>query len=631
MPFTKLQFKPGINRETTFYANEGGWYDGDKIRFRFGMPEKIGGWVRKSSNSFLGRCRALHPWVSLAGDKYLGVGTTEKYYIESGGTFYDITPIRATTAAGDVTFSATNGSSTLTVSDTAHGAIVGDYVTFSGAVQATGSITSAMLNQEYKIASVIDDDSYTVKAREVATLASITVDGQYTPTEVTWDGSTGAIGGSATVGAYQINIGLDTAIFGTGWGAGPWGSDGWGEANTSGVETSLRLWSHDNFGEDLVFNVRDGEIYYWDATNGLSTRAVDITTLVGATDSPTVAKQVLVSDRDRHLIAFGCNPEATTPKVQDPLVIRFSSQESLTDWETTATNTAGQLRIGSGSEIITAVETRQQILVFTDESLYAMQYLGFPYTFGINLISENTNIIGPNSAVAVDDAVFWMGLTEFYSFQGSVQRIPCTVRDYVFDNINREQSEKIICGLNSENAEIWWYYCSSGSEDLDRYVIYNYQEQAWYYGNLSRTAWVDRGINDFPIAAAPDGYLYEHERGFDDGSTNPPTAIAANIQSSPIDIGEGDQFMFITRVLPDVNFLNSSSGSPTATLTLTARNYPQTSDSGRTTDITVTSAQKQNQVRMRGRNVELKIASTQTATTWRLGATRIDLRPDGRR
>lgn len=631
MPFTKLQFKPGINRETTFYANEGGWYDGDKIRFRFGMPEKIGGWVRKSNNSFLGKCRALHPWVSLAGDKYLGVGTTEKYYIESGGTFYDITPIRATTAAGDVTFSATNGSSTLTVSDTAHGAIVGDYVTFSGAVQATGSITSAMLNQEYKIESVIDDDSYTIKAREVATLASITVDGQYTPTEVTWDGTTGAIGGSATVGAYQINIGLDTAIFGTGWGAGPWGSDGWGEANTSGVETSLRLWSHDNFGEDLVFNVRDGEIYYWDATNGLSTRAVDITTLAGATDSPTVAKQVLVSDRDRHLIAFGCNPEATTPKVQDPLVIRFSSQESLTDWETTATNTAGQLRIGSGSEIITAVETRQQILVFTDESLYAMQYLGFPYTFGINLISENTNIIGPNSAVAVDDAVFWMGLTEFYSFQGSVQRLPCTVRDFVFDDINREQSEKVTCGLNSENAEIWWYYCSSGSEDLDRYVIYNYQEQAWYYGNLSRTAWVDRGINDFPIAAAPDGYLYEHERGFDDGSTNPPTAIAANIQSSPIDIGEGDQFMFITRVLPDVNFLNSSSGSPTATLTLTARNYPQTSDTGRTTDITVTSAQKQNQVRMRGRNVELKVASAQTATTWRLGATRIDLRPDGRR
>jgi len=630
MPFTKLQFKPGINRETTFYANEGGWYDGEKIRFRFGMPEKIGGWVKKTNASFLGKCRALHPWVSLAGNKYLGVGTTEKYYVETGGAFYDITPIRATTAAGDVTFSATNGSSTLTVSDTAHGAVAGDYVTFSGAVQATGSITSAMLNQEYKIDSVIDDNSYTVLAREVATLAEITVDGQYTPTEVTWDGTTGAIGGSATVGAYQINIGLDTAIFGTGWGAGPWGSDGWGEASTATVETSLRLWSHDNFGEDLVFNIRDGELYYWDASSGVSSRAVALDSLSGATDTPVIAKQVIVSDRDRHVIAFGCDPELGGG-VQDPLAIRFSSQESLTDWATTATNTAGQLRIGSGSEIVAAVETRQQILVFTDESLYAMQYLGFPYTFGINLISENTNIIGPNSAVAVDDAVFWMGLTEFYSFQGSVQRMPCTVRDFVFDDINREQSEKIICGLNSENAEIWWYYCSSDSEDLDRYVIYNYQEQAWYYGTLSRTAWVDRGINDFPIAAAPDGYLYEHERGFDDGSTNPPTAIAANIQSSPIDIGEGDQFMFITRVLPDVNFLNSSSGSPTATLTLTARNYPQTSDTGRTTDITVTSAQKQNQVRMRGRNVELKVASTQTATTWRLGATRIDLRPDGRR
>ena len=633
MPLTKLQFKPGVNRETTSYTNEGGWFDVDKVRFRFGMPEKIGGWEKFTGSSYLGTARAMHPWVALDNSRLIGIGTSLKYYInQDGGLFNDITPIRNTTAAGDVTFSATSGSSTITVTDTNHGCVVNDFMTFSGATGLGGNITADVLNQKYYVVSVVDDNNYTITARTAGTtIADITVDGALAPTEVDADGSDTGNGGSACVAAYQVSVGLDTTATGAGWGVGTWGRGAWGSAATTPIVTNtLRIWSHDNFGEDLVFNIRDGELYYWDASSGVSSRAVALDSLSGATDTPVIAKQVIVSDRDRHVIAFGCDPELGGG-VQDPLAIRFSSQESLTDWATTATNTAGQLRIGSGSEIVAAVETRQQILVFTDESLYAMQYLGFPYTFGINLISENTNIIGPNSAVAVDDAVFWMGLTEFYSFQGSVQRMPCTVRDFVFDDINREQSEKIICGLNSENAEIWWYYCSSDSEDLNRYVIYNYQEQAWYYGTLSRTAWVDRGINDFPIAAAPDGYLYEHERGFDDGSTNPPTAIAANIQSSPIDIGEGDQFMFITRVLPDVNFLNSSSGSPTATLTLTARNYPQTSDTGRTTDITVTSAQKQNQVRMRGRNVELKVASAQTATTWRLGATRIDLRPDGRR
>lgn len=630
MPLSKIQLKPGINREVTSYTNEGGWYDGNKIRFRFGFPEKIGGWVRKSSKSFLGFCRALHPWVTLSNEQYIGVGTSLKYYVERGGGYNDITPIRATTVAGDVTFAATDGSSTLTVSDTAHGAVAGDFVTFSGAVSLGGQITADILNQEYEIDSIVDDDTYTITARAVATVADITIDGQYTPTPVLADSSDSGDGGAAVVGAYQINVGLDTAVSGAGWGVGTWSRGAWGSASNQPIVTNqLRLWSHDNFGEDLLMNVRDGGLYYWDASGGLTSRAVDLSSLAGANTTPTVAKQVLVSDRDRHVLAFGCDPQAT-PGTQDPLTIRFSSQESLTDWAATATNSAGELRLGSGSEIVRAVETRQQILVFTDTTLYAMQYLGPPFTFGVGSISENISILSPNSVVAVDDNVFWMGNSEFYIYSGRVENLPCSVRDYVFDDFNQDQALKVTAALNSANTEVWWLYPSAGSETNDRYVVFNYGEKVWYYGTLPRTAWIDRGIFDNPIAASTDHYLYFQELGFDDGSTNPASAITAYVESSPIDIGDGQQFMFISRLLPDLSFLNSTNGAPTATFTTAVRNYQQGSFNPSTTS-TFTPSTEQFFLRLRGRQMTMRVGSTDEGMTWRLGSPRYDIRPDGRR
>ena len=696
MPLTKLQFRPGINREITSYSNEGGWFDCDKVRFRYGFPEKIGGWLRLSATTFLGTCRALHPWVALDGSRYLGVGTHLKYYINEGGAYRDVTPIRATTAAGDVTFAASantlsagidaiqttvpltsstnfpdsglvqigaeqiryaalsgnnlvgvtrgvNGTipashlsgadvdcATLIVSDTAHGALDNDFVTFSGAVSLGSQITAAILNQEYQIVSIVDDDTYLIEARTVATISEITTTSGLNPTPVFADSSDSGDGGASVVGAYQINTGLDTTITGNGWGAGSWGRGTWGSSfSLAVVGAQLRIWSHDNFGEDLLYNVRDGGVFYWDKTSGVTSRGVALSSLSGASSTPTVAKQIMVSDTDRHVIAFGCDSEAS-PGVQDPLLIRFSSQESLTDWAAQATNTAGELRLGSGSEIVTAAETRQQILVFTDTSLYAMQYLGPPFTFGVQLISENITMGGPLTAMAVDDQVFWMGLSEFYVYNGAVQRLPCSVRDYVFEDMNLGQMEKVTAALNSENSEIWWFYPSAASEENDRYVIYNYMEQAWYYGNLARTAWIDRGIEDFPVAAAPDHFLYNHEFGFDDGSTSPASAISAFITSSPIDLGDGENFVFVRRLLPDVSFRNSSAPVPEIDITTRVRNY---TDTGylRTTTSTVTTSTEQIHLRLRGRQFGVQVASDETGVAWRLGSLRYDLQTDGKR
>jgi hypothetical protein len=696
MPLTKLQFRPGINREITSYSNEGGWFDCDKVRFRYGFPEKIGGWLRLSATTFLGTCRALHPWVALDGSRYLGVGTHLKYYINEGGGYSDITPIRDTTAAGDVTFAAAantlsagisavqltipltsstgfppsgliqigseqiryatitgndlegitrgvNGTlpashlsgaavdcATLTVSDTAHGALDNDFVTFSGAVSLGSQITADVLNQEYQIVSIVDVDNYLIEARAVATIPDITTSGGLNPAPVFADSSDTGDGGAAVIGAYQINTGLDTTITGNGWGAGTWGRGTWGSGASLLVSGSqLRIWSHDNFGEDLLYNVRDGGIYYWDKSSGTTARGVALSSLVGANTTPTVAKQVLVSDRDRHILAFGCDPENDIG-VQDPLLIRFSSQESLTDWASTATNTAGDLRLGSGSQIVAAVETRQQILVFTDTSLYAMQYLGPPFTFGVQLISENITKGGPLTAIAVDDQVFWMGLSEFYVYNGAVQRLPCTVRDYVFEDMNLAQMEKVTAALNSENSEIWWFYPSAASQENDRYVIYNYLEQAWYYGNLARTCWVDRGIEDFPIAAAPDHFLYNHEFGFDDGSTSPASAINAFVSSSPLDLAEGQQFTFVRRLLPDVSFRNSSAPVPSIDITTRVRNFTGASFLTTTTS-TIGTDTDQVHLRLRGRQVSIEVSSDEAGVAWRLGSLRYDLQPDGRR
>jgi hypothetical protein len=630
MPLTKLKFRPGINREVTSYSNEGGWYDCDMIRFRYGVPEKIGGWQQASSSTFLGTCRALHTYVSLAGDVYTGAGTNLKYYLYLGGAFTDITPLRSTTSAGDVTFARVGvGDATLTVTDTNHGAVANDFVTYSGAASLGGNIIAAVLNQEYQIASVTDASTYTIEAKDTSGNAVLAASGD------------SGNGGGSTVGKYQINTGLDSTVFGTGWGTSTWGRGTWGSSSTLTVSDTLRLWSHDNFGEDLIFNVRDGGIYYWDTSaKTLGTdRAVTLASLDTDSAIPTIAKQVLVSDRDRHIVAFGCDGE-TTIGTQDPLLIRFSDAESTTTWNALATNSAGELRVGSGSEIICAVETRQQIIVFTDSSLHAMQFLGPPFTFGISQLSENITIMGPMAAKAVDDTIFWMGQEDFYVFDGRVQKLPCAVRSYIFDDFNVAQNQKVFAALNSTFDEVWWFYPSGDSTEIDKYVIYNYQDKAWSYGSLARTAWLDRGINDYPLATGTDYYLYNHEFGLDDGSTNPPCAISSHIESSQIDIGDGERFAFIRRLIPDVTFGGSTATSPTATFTLKTRNFPGgaylSSDNSSVTQTEAATStvveQFTNQafVRLRGRSFALRVASSGEQVQWRLGSPRVEVRQDGR-
>lgn len=621
MPITSLKFRPGINREITSYSNEGGFFDCDKVRFNAGFPEKIGGWVKQSSNTYQGTARALHNWISLDGSNYMGVGTHLKYYIEEGGEFNDITPTRKT-STNSITFSASDGSSTITVTDSSHGAVVNDFVTISGAVTLGGLVTADILNAEHQITKVVDGNSYEIVV------------------SVTANSSDTGNGGSGVDGIYQINVGLDTSVGGNGWGAGGYGgvnadlsTFGWGQAAASGTTSTIRLWSHDNFGEDLLINPKDGAIFYWDKSNGTSTRAVNITSLSGSSDAPTIAKQVLVSDLDRHVIVFGANTLGTS--VQDPLLIRFGSQESLTDFTPTATNTAGDLRLSSGSTFVQAVETKQQILVFTDRSLFSMRFIGPPFTFGLQELSKNITIASPKAAVAVDDAVFWMGKDNFYVYGGQTQQLPCTVRDKVFLDFNNQQQDKVIAGVNSKYGEIWWFYPSSASEENDKYVIYNYLEKVWYYGTLSRTAWHDRGIRRFPIAAGS-SYLYEHENGNDDDES----AMTATVESSQIDIGDGYQFSFIKQLIPDITFDGSTSttGNPTVNFTLQARKGPgslySNTSSGSSTR-TATSPVEQFtdllNVRLRGRSFNMKLESTEQGVAWKLGTPRVDVRPDGRR
>jgi hypothetical protein len=639
MPLTKLEFRPGINRETTSYANEGGWFDCDKIRFRGPVPEKIGGWVQKTVlNSFLGTSRALHAFVSLSGDIFTGIGTTVKYYIEEGGTYNDVTPIRLTTAAGDVTFAASNGSSTITVTEESHGAVANDFVTFSGAASLGGNITANVLNQEYQITEIVNGNSYKIEARTESTIPAITVNGSLSPTLVTASASDSGNGGGSVVGTYQVNSGLDTTVLGTGWGASTWGRGTWGSsASIAATGAQLRIWTHDSFGEDLLINIRNGDIFRFDTSAGVTTRAVSLSSISSDATTPTIAKQVMVSDRDRHVIVFGCDGE-TSIGTQDPLLIRFSSQESLTTWKSEVTNTAGELRLGSGSEIVTAVETRQQILVFTDVSLHAMQFIGPPFTFGISQLSENITIQGPLAAKAVDDFVFWMGKNDFYVYSGQVQKLPCSVKAYVFNDFNTAQSEKVFAALNSSFSEIWWFYCSSSADEVDRYVIYNYETKLWYFGTLSRTAWIDRGINDNPIAASTTGRLFLHEVDDDDGSTDPATAITAYVESSQLSIGEGNNFVFLRRLIPDVTFDGSTASGPSANFTLKTRrfpgaNYDQTNTEAITRSATVPVEQftTEKDVRLRGRSFALRVESTAAGVKWRLGVPRVDVRQDGRR
>jgi len=621
MPLTSLKFRPGINREITSYSNEGGFFDCEKVRFYAGFPEKIGGWIKQSDNTYQGTARALHNWVALDGSNFLGVGTHLKYYIEEGGNFNDITPTRKT-STNSITFSASNGSAELTVTDSSHGAVANDFVTISSAVSLGGNITASVLNTEHQITSVVNANSYKITVSATA------------------NSSDSGNGGSGVDGVYQINVGLDTGVGGNGWGAGGYGgvnSDlttfGWGEAASSGTTAELRLWTHDNFGEDLLINPRDGAIFHWDKTNGTGAAAVNITSLSGSSDAPTIAKQVLVSDIDRHLIVFGANTIGTS--TQDPLLIRFGSQESLTDFTPTATNTAGDLRLSSGSTFVQAVETKQQILVYTDRSLFSMRFIGPPFTFGLQELSKNITIMSPKAAVAVDDAVFWMGKDNFYVYGGQTQQIPCTVRDKVFLDFNTVQSDKVVAGVNSKWGEIWWFYPSASSDENDKYVIYNYLEKLWYYGSLSRTAWHDRGIRQFPIAAGSP-HLFEHENGNDDDGS----AMTASVESSQIDIGDGYNFSFIKQLIPDIKFDGSTSttGNPSATFTLQARKGPGSTyanNSGGTSTRTSTTPVEQFtdliNVRLRGRSFNMKLESTEQGVAWKLGTPRVDIRPDGRK
>ena len=640
MPLTKLQFRPGVNRETTSYTNEGGWFDCDKIRFRFGTPEKIGGWAKKSGRSYLGTARALHPFVALDGTQFLGVGTHLKYYVDEGGGFNDITPLRVSTAAGDVVFSATNGSSTITATDSNHGALAGDFVTFSGAVSLGGTITAAVLNQEYEIVTVTSVNAYTFVARTVSTIADNTVDGVLVYVPVVANSSDSGNGGGSIIGAYQVNIGLDTTVSGTGWGAGTWGRDTWGSSASLLVSGStLRIWTHDNLGEDLLINVRDAGIFYWDksARSAPFLPAQALSDLSSDTTTPTIAKQVLVSDVDRHTIVFGCDAQNDIG-VQDPLLIRFSDQANPLVWQSLATNTAGDLRLGSGSEIIMAVETKQQIMVWTDSSLHAMQFIGPPFTFGITQVAENITIASPLSAAAVDDNIYWMGVEDFYIYSGQVQKLPCSVRSYVFDDFNSAQSEKVCAGVNSSFSEIWWFYPSASSAENDKYVVFNYQEQVWYYGELNRTAWLDRGITSNPVGASTDNYLYLQESGFDDGSTSPVSAVTSYIESSQMDIGDGDHFVFLKRLIPDITFADSTATAPSANFTLEARNFPgenyTNSDTNpviRSSTVPVEQFTNVVNLRLRGRSFALKVESVNTGVGWRLGSPRVDMQQDGRR
>ena len=623
MTLQKAVFNPGINREGTDYSNEGGWFDVNLVRFRKGYPEKFGGWTKNTPNTFLGTCRALHPWVSLGGAKYLGLGTTWKYYIEEGSNFNDVTPIRATTAAGDVTFAATDGSSTITVSDTAHGAVMNDFVTFSGAVSLGGNITDAVLNQEYQIVSVTTD-TYTITAKDT--------DGN----TITANSSDTGNGGSSTVGTYQINVGLDVYVPGTGWGLNGWGEGTFGSATALSVVNQLRLWTHDHFGENLIMNVRGGGIYQWTENDGVETRAVDMSGISGANLVPTVGLQVITSEKDRHLIVLGADPlnDAGTARTGtvDPMLIAFSDQEDNLQFEPLITNTAGSLRLSSGSSIIGAVKSRQEILVWTDTALYSMQFVGPPFTFAVNLVNEGTGLVGPKAAVTAPSAIYWMGYNNFYSYNGSVQTIPCNVHNYVFGDINLVQSFKTNAFTIADKNEVGWFYCSADSNEINRYVIYNYMENLWTYGQLSRTAWLDAGIENFP-RAVNSGYLYEQEIGFDDDGS-PMTNVF--IESSDFDIGEGDQFTFIRRIIPDFKFIeNQNNGS--INIVVKTRNFPGDSLTTNSTN-QISETTQQAYVRGRARQMVLRFESNDDATNngnlgigWRLGATRIDIKPDGRR
>jgi hypothetical protein len=636
MPLKKLLFRPGVSRENTRYISENvgptgvggsysaGWYDCDKVRFRSGTPEKIGGWQRISESFFLGVCRSLWNWITIGGANLLGVGTNLKFYIENGGLYYDITPLRGSPTINNNPFVATLGSSVITVTDTAHGCFTGDFVTFSGAVGLGGNITAGVLNAEYQV-TVIDANSYTITVSAVANATDVS-------------GSPG--GGASVVAAYQINTGFEYAVPLVGWGAGGWGSGPWG-TGTSSSET-LRLWSQFNFGEDLIFGPRGGAIYYWDSSVGTGARAVNLTTLGGASDVPTIQNFVLVSDVSRFVLAFGCNDIGSA--VQNPMLIRWSDQEDAANWTPAPTNQAGSLQLSRGSEIIGAIQSRQEVVVFTDNAVYALQYLGPPDGWGAVLLGDNTSIVSQNAVAIASGVTFWMGVDKFYKYDGRVQTLRCDLRQYIFSDLDKDQYAQVFAGTNEGFNEVWWFYCSEGSDVVDKYAIYNYLEDIWYYGSMGRTAWLDSGLRDYPIAATYLKNIVDHESGVDDNSTATPTAIAATITSAEFDLDDGHNFMFLYRVLPDITFRGSEAESPTARMYMqplknSGSGYTTPPSVGgennrpitRTAVLPIEAFTGQIFTRVRARQMSVKVESTDLGVTWQLGAPRLDLRADGRR
>ena len=712
MPLTKLQFRPGVATDITSYSNEGSWVDCDKIRFRFGYPEKIGGWKSISSETYEGTARALINFVTTDSSDLMGIGTHLKYYLEQGGSYNDVTPLRLTTSAGDVTFAASNGSSTITVTEVAHNALENDFVTFSGAASLGGNVTAAVLNQEYQITNIVNANSFQITAKDTS------------GTTVTANGSDSGNGGSSVVGKYQINTGLDSAVDGTGWGGGLWGGEvsgavfttvnedldtsettitltsaasfpssgtllieselitysgkstnditgatrgalgttaathsngvtvvnatdffGWGSAAPTGTALDLRLWSHDTLGDDLLLCARDSSIFRWEKANDVTTRAIKLVSTTGGTSRsvPTIAKQVMVFPFPRHVLAFGCDDENASSTetegdgVQNPLKIRFSDSEDQLKWFAVTSgsgiNTAGGFDLGVGSTIVQAVKTRREVVVLTDTAIYSMTFIGGQSVFAANLVASNISIISPNAAVAVDDTVYWMGKNNFYIYRGTTEKLACTVELKVFGDINVSQFNKITAGANADHGEIWWFYTSASATENDRYVIYNYQTQIWYFGSLSRTAWIDKTSRSNPHAAGA-SKLFKHEDGVDDDTT----AMTPSITSAVMDIGDGENFSFVRRVVPDINFTGSEQTGVTATFTMEARTFPGTtfgaSDSGtvtRTATSPVDQYTDQLHIRLRGRAYTLKISADQLGVQWQLGSPRFDIRPDGRR
>ena len=621
MAIVKYEFKPGVNKDNTNYSNEFGWFDSNLVRFKKGLPEKIGGWAKYITAAFLGKCRALHQWVNLNGTTIIGLGTTFKYYIARGNEFVDITPIRKTNT-NTITFAASNGSSTITVTDSGnHDAQVNDFVTFSSAVSLGGNITADVLNQNYQIASITSTTVYTITAKDTS------------GNTVTANSSDSGNGGSGTDGAYEVNVGLDTTVIGTGWSTDSWGAGAWGSSSPLSAINQLRLWTHDNFGEDLVISPRAGSIYYYDESN-TDQRAVELAGKVGANKVPTKALQVIVSEKDRHLIVLGADPldaNGSRTGIIDPMLVAFSDQENALEFEALATNTAGSLRISSGAVIIGGIRAREETLIFTDNAMFSMQFIGPPFTFGVNMINEGIGCIGPKAMTNVAGGVYWMDYTGFYFYNGTVQPIQCSVQDYVFDDFNSAEPYKTFAFSNQEFNEVGWFYCSEGSAEIDRYVVYNYFERAWVVGQLERHAWLDAGINQKPLATGTNtsNYLYEHEVGNDDDGSAMTNVF---IESSDFDIADGEEFSFLRRIIPDIKFTGTAGTGQGVNYVLKNRDFNASSLTTSETKSVLDSTTKID-VRVRARQLAFRIEGDDSATGvgWRLGATRFDLNKSGKR